>query len=254
MNSRPVIIGSLALSLVGSALVAWVYLNPGAIPAGMPEKFTTERGALGKAKALQPERPAISAPPSVASNDIPTPGSAGLDKNDSLSGEIPHSNRPAASISQKELLARAALVEEEANHDLKHLVSLLDLNQMQQDQIFDTLVRRAPAWHPSMQIDGNTPATNPVNPDAPLLDDIDEVLTPDQQQELADNELNRAEWWAEVIDQLLPTGDILATAQTDPQDPSGSEIGTAAAAALPPPEETAPAGSKDGNGAVIFED
>ena len=253
MNFRPMIIAGLALSLAGSALVAWTYLKPKpglALKPGKPAGFS-----VVKSQALQVQEPFIPGPQLAAFNTAPIASSPGADSEANLSTEIPHFSPIAGPITQQELLQRAAIVEQEANHDLKHLVSLLDLDQTQQDQIFETLVRRAPAWHPAMQVDSRNPATKPVDPGAPLLDDIEEVLTPDQQQELAENDLNRTEWWAEVIEQLLPTEDVLATAQTDPQSPPGTPPGTAAAAAPPPPdEETSPPSSKEGGDAVIFED
>ena len=193
-----------------------------------------------------------------------------------VTGEIPprHAPIPASPvagpahsqpISEQELQRRAARVEQEANHDLKHLVSLLDLNDSQQDRIFESLVRHAPGWHPAMQPVGVTnpslaagktpnafpsaaidPATNSGIATAPtlLLDEIAAELTPDQQVELANSELDRQEWWEEVIPQLLADSEtpILNVA-----------AGTAAAAASPPPQDS-PANSKTGqNPAVLAE-
>ena len=188
------------------------------------------------------------------------------------SGGIPSSQTPAhptaaasslpfQPISEQELQRRAARVEQEANHDLKQLVTLLDLNETQQDRIFDSMVRHAPGWHPAMQTVGvSVPATSTAktpgtsgssnttstaapgtsagfNPAASpvLLDEIAAVLEPDQQIELANSELDRQEWWEEIIPQLL------VSSETPLLDVSA---GTAAAAAPPPPVDQTPADSK----------
>ncbi len=154
-------------------------------------------------------------------------------------------------ISEEELQWRAAKVEQAANHDLKHLVALLDLDQNQQDRIFQTLARRSPDWHPQLQPaivgadmaeirnpSGNhhhpqphlpdaldspgSPSAVPVSPPAvenstssghtmptfpaetPLVEALAPDLTPAQQVELAEDELDRLEWWESIIPRLLP--------------------------------------------------
>jgi hypothetical protein len=50
------------------------------------------------------------------------------------------------------MIARAARVEQEANHDLRRLVELLNLTEEQQDRVFQTLAEHSPSWVPGMQI------------------------------------------------------------------------------------------------------
>lgn len=155
-------------------------------------------------------------------------------------------------LSEEELQWRAAKVEQEANHDLKHLVALLELDQEQQDRIFQTLARRSPDWHPGLQpviiaedgrenhhaggsfnqprststgqtevpdsapVSGGTSAAsirpadvvagqNPHFPsEVPLVEALAPDLTPTQQVKLAEDELNRLEWWESIIPRLLP--------------------------------------------------
>jgi hypothetical protein len=47
---------------------------------------------------------------------------------------------------ESELAVRAAKVEQEANHELRRLVKLLNLSEDQQDRVFQKLVERSPAW------------------------------------------------------------------------------------------------------------
>ena len=148
--------------------------------------------------------------------------------------------------SEKDLQRRVEQVEEEANFDLQQLVSLLDLDGNQQDRIFDSLVRHAPGWHPSMRAlgvadpingqlqlpetltsspveEGRSPDTAPFNR-ADVLDAIAAELTPDQQVELASAELDRREWWEEIIPKLLP----------DSATPSITDYTSTAVGASPP--------------------
>jgi hypothetical protein len=165
-----------------------------------------------------------------------------------------------------ELQRRASLVEQEANHDLKHLVGLLGLDESQQDRVFDKLARRSPEWHPAMQAVGvavpvtpgpGTPAEGMTaangaasqTPESaaasqPLLDALAEDLTDEQEVTLANAELDRQQWWEEIIPQLLPDSAVRDTSST-------TGTGTAAAAALP--LDDAPADTKAGDGAVVFE-
>ncbi|MES2708168.1 MAG: hypothetical protein V4726_16360 [Verrucomicrobiota bacterium] len=182
----------------------------------------------------------------------------------------------AAPISEEELQWRAARVEQEANHDLRRLVTLLDLDEEQQDRIFQTLARRSAEWHPLLQPaiigpggvvdtgkpptdssagaaqpgeasplpDSSPPPPSPASPEPPVLADggdpfppletpLTDVLAPDltaaQQEELAEDELDRQEWWESIIPRLLPgeddTGDIYAvppTANTSVEEPPSS--------------------------------
>jgi hypothetical protein len=249
MKFRPLIIGSLALGLVAGGVVVW-------------DRCGGETGPTlgsGKVAETQPSKPrvAVTTKSSEANPKVPADQivqSAGSSRKEKSVAAAPVFRAPEAAITQQELLRRAALVEQEANHDLKNLVGLLDLTEAQQDQIFDTLVRRAPDWHPAMQSGGSSVASGTVDPERPLLDDIGEILTPDQQEELVENDLDRAEWWGEIIEQILPGEEVLATAAIVPGNSSDSNEGTAAAAASPPPEESAPEAIKTGDDAIIFED
>ncbi len=170
----------------------------------------------------------------------------------------PAAPKPAASgraLTTEELTARAARVEQEANHALRRLVELLDLNESQQDRVFQALVEHSPSWAPGMQTASSsgaaastgkrsnvalspglyvapdeeapvvkkpvtetpiadTPAIS-VTPivDEPVLDTdpMDEImalLDPVQQDTLLKDEMDRAAWWAEVLEQITPPDDV----------------------------------------------
>ncbi|MDB6134614.1 MAG: hypothetical protein JWM59_2857 [Verrucomicrobiales bacterium] len=165
----------------------------------------------------------------------------------------------AGNVSEAELQWRAARVEQEANHELKRLVALLDLDRDQQDRIFQTLARRSTDWHPLMQpstvsgggghgvadngsiinqrpsstTTGSGETSSPRDPGTfiappqpapdsaqahndspaagsqpgsgtPLTEDLAPDLTPAQQEELAEDEMQRQEWWESIIPRLLP--------------------------------------------------
>ena len=158
----------------------------------------------------------------------------------------PSGNNPR---SEKDLQRRVQQVEEEANFDLQQLVTLLDLDENQQDRIFNSLVRHAPGWHPAMRavgladpINGRQQSPETLTPapvkeagspeSAPstrtnVLDAIVAELTPDQQVELASAELDRQEWWEEIIPRLLPGSAI----------PSITDYTGTAVGAAPPPTD-----------------
>lgn len=142
-----------------------------------------------------------------------------------------------SSLSREELKARAARVEQDANHELRRLVTLLDLSPEQQDQIFQTLASRSPHWVPGMATTTpesaapgssqnsqasagtpqptadapglpsptpSTPTTSPSPYESDPLASILPYLTPEQQEALITDEMDRAAWWEEMIPVLLP--------------------------------------------------
>ena len=156
-----------------------------------------------------------------------------------------------AVLGDGELQRRAARVEQEANHDLAQLVGLLGIDEAQQDRIFETLVRHAPGWVPAMQAVGageaaaavgaGGSAASAVGSDGgTLLDAIAADLTPDQQVELANEELDRQEWWEAIIEQLLPASEVPA-------------VGGGADAVVPAAETPGPADSKVGEEPMVLD-
>lgn len=178
----------------------------------------------------------------------------------------PARNTPAPAIAEAPLTpeARAAKVETEANHDLHRLVNLLNLDEQQQDQVFQTLAKHSPYWTPEMQVAtaagtaaasgkrsdfSATPGLLIPGPettapgqkteitrdliaatDSPASSDpmseIMALLTPEQQAQLAEDEMNRTAWWAEMLPQILPDEQVPAinsgTPEVKPYE--GSEV------------------------------
>ncbi|HWB04484.1 MAG TPA: hypothetical protein VG796_15760 [Verrucomicrobiales bacterium] len=159
----------------------------------------------------------------------------------------PASAAGALSLSRQELELRAARVEQEANHDLRRLVQLLDLTEEQQDRVFQKLAERSPSWTPALQVasadgavlsgkrgesysappqTGIAPGTYGNNkkpatvPDpVPVSDptattdpyaEILELLDPGQQDALLKAEMDRIAWWAEILPQITPPDDLPA--------------------------------------------
>ena len=133
--------------------------------------------------------------------------------------------------SKVELEISAALTSNRANSELSRLQGLLDLSRQQADEIFPILVRRSTSYGPSLRIrigrsetsrptplpppDGRTrrgpperaPEAKPDDPEEsdqppPLEDELEEILTPPQNQALIADKLDADLWWTEIIGEL----------------------------------------------------
>ncbi len=153
---------------------------------------------------------------------------------------------PATTTERRELENRAAQVEQEANHDLRRLVKLLDLTEEQQDRVFQKLAERSPAWSPAMRaastdgtpltVGGSNQASPELNAAAggaytkkpaesstmpttaaaaateAVVDPMAEILAlldPVQQDALLKEESDRAAWWAEILPQITPPDEVV---------------------------------------------
>ena len=234
MSARNLII---ALSLTASAagVAAWVFIGPAERPVAQT--------APKPVKVVKSARPAIDRPLATAENAQPAqPQSAGVKPAESA---IPAVQTP---LTTEELAQRAARVEQEANHDLRRLVKLLDLDEQQQDQVFQTLAQHSPSWTPGLQFEGSTAAAGMAGsrslalaPDTGLfavptdqtgkstsgevtastdpMDEIMALLSPEQQDTLLQEEMDRTAWWAEVIQQITPPDDVPAIDGSAPVEP-----------------------------------
>lgn len=101
--------------------------------------------------------------------------------------------------SELEWRAHAEAVARDANHELKRLTDLLDLDTNQQDQVFSALARQSSSWMPGMQTGGDL-----ANTAGEASSDLTAYLSADQQQTLIQEEMDRQAWWEEVLPQLLP--------------------------------------------------
>ncbi len=230
----------LALSLTGSVVAGacCLFAGPG---------NTVETKGLGKAKQTRIPAKIIASPTPVAGEALPKSVAVRPQ-----AGETNAQSASAVSPHEEELSHRAARVEQEANHDLRRLVRLLDLTEEQQDKVFQTLAEHSPAWTPALQVAsagsatvsgkraaenyspllqagttpgyyGKTPAaadTNPILADtatgSDMMSEIMALLDPGQQDALLKAEMNRAAWWAEILPQITPADDIPSLDGTPP--------------------------------------
>lgn len=173
MNPFPRLAGPAVLLLVagfgfGIWKMAAAFSDASSATPPPPEASTTKP----RPAAAAPQSPAEIASADRHSRSAKSP--AGEDLRDFPNpASAPNDGRDAAqkrrdALSEADLQRRAALVEQEANHDLQHLVGLLDLTEDQQDRIFAKLARRSPEWHPSMQFGSGDATTSAggVNPSA----------------------------------------------------------------------------------------
>ena len=227
----------LSLSLAGTvaALSCWIYYGRHSVSP--PPAASTVKSAPPASAGRVPSRSAPVAPAQEKPVSALSAARAARQPADFT--------RP---LSTEELSVRAAQVEQEANHELRRLVTLLDLDEAQQDRIFQTLAEHSPAWTPGMQIasaPGSAAATGkrstaaaplpgsyagPFKDSAPLetpavtvplkpdessagtdpTDEIMALLDPDQQNTLLEAEMDRSAWWAEILEQITPPDEVPA--------------------------------------------
>lgn len=248
------LITSVSLLAAASAAGYWLLSPPpesSQIPAAAGTRSTQEAprkagrstgsspaGSHARPSALPPTHGASASgrPPQSPGATDPSGTSSTADSRSGTRRPAPPSAPP--SLSREELQTRAARVEQDANHELRRLVTLLDLSPEQQDQIFQTLASRSPHWVPGMattttpentapgssqnsQISAgttqspadapsqpsaaaSTPTTSPSPEESDPLAAILPYLTPEQQEALITDEMDRAAWWEEMIPVLLP--------------------------------------------------
>jgi hypothetical protein len=255
--------GSLVAALAAAA--AWYAMGPSntAKPDSASQPAKPQRPLRSRTPSSRP----ITAPPlaDTSTNEAtPSPNRA------AASNLLPNpTGNPAApsptdapALSHDELVARAARIEQETNHDLRRLVSLLNLSDAQQDQIFNALASRSPHWVPGMATAGtvsspaigsSSPSSDPAPSSAPpaptrspsastadspttdsatspapaesdALSSILPFLTPEQQEALLADEMDKSAWWEEIIPQLLPDESLPTIEGSTPTTPDTKEF------------------------------
>ncbi len=226
----------ITLSLAGTVAALSCWLLPGKEAPAPQSAAQTGKTAPGK-------RAVRNAPQSTARADT------GARRNPSTPAAAPRSATASRPISSEELNARAARVEQEANHELRRLVTLLNLDEAQQERVFQTLAEHSPSWTPGMTFapaDSSTatpagkrseiaaalplpvkdttavetPAAT-VTPGSDPTDEIMALLDPDQQNTLIEAELDRAAWWAEVLEQITPPDEVPSLVPATPSTGAG---------------------------------
>lgn len=94
---------------------------------------------------------------------------------------------------------RAAAVEGAARAELERLSTELELSAAQRDKMFPALVRSASGYDPVMLV-GGSPIPSATSLAA--LEDIHQVLDPQQQARVEDQEVNRQLWWQDTLSRL----------------------------------------------------
>jgi len=251
--------GSLVAALAAAA--AWYAISPSntAKPDSASQPSKPQRPLRSRSASSRP----ITAPPLA---DASTTEATGSPNRSAASELLPNptgnptanpSPTDAPALSHDDLVARAARIEQETNHDLRRLVSLLNLSDAQQDQVFNALASRSPHWVPGMATagavssptagsssspsdpatstapptaSGSTPSastgdstTSPAPAESDALSSILPFLTPEQQEALLADEMDKSAWWEEIIPQLLPDESLPTIEGSTPTTPDSPE-------------------------------
>ena len=124
--------------------------------------------------------------------------------------EAPRQERPEPIPPRDELIARAVIVEEQANNKLQILTSRLGLTEQQQDRIFPILASSSPAFHPILQpeggidylqdsVFGDRKTIEPGASVAEVENEIYPVLDAEQKASLEEKAMDREAWWDDIV-------------------------------------------------------
>jgi len=124
--------------------------------------------------------------------------------------EEPRQERPVPVPPRDELIARAVIVEEQANNKLLILTSRLGLTEQQQDQIFPILASSSSAFHPILQPEGGDDylqdsvfgSGKVIEPGASVTEvenEIYPVLDAEQKASLEEKAMDREAWWDDIV-------------------------------------------------------
>lgn len=181
------------------------------------------------------------------------------------------------------LAERAKRVEEDANRELERLVPLLHLSEEQQDRVFEKLAQNSIYWSPGLAAGpgagagpftgagskaggaaGAAEGSGTISPTTRSIPDLlsgsgssggtEPILTADQEQTMLADDLERREWWGEVIS-LLQTNIQTGASAADASLPAAAVDAADAAAkgnpATTPVETVVPPTTVEGAEAVV---
>ena len=149
--------------------------------------------------------------------------------------EEPRQERPEPVPPRDELIARAVIVEDQANNKLQILTSRLGLTEQQQDRIFPILASSSPAFHPILQPEGGTDYLQQsvfgdgkvIEPGASVAEvenEIYPVLDAEQKASLEEKAMDREAWWDDIValleEELDQPEATVANVQMEDQKPS----------------------------------
>ena len=155
-----------------------------------PEKITTEKSAASQNSNTKP----------IIAKEGSNPST------DDQNNELPQTTKSKEpKLSRKELMARALVVEKQANKRLDELTEKLNLTEEQQDFIFPILAKSLPNFHPSLNPDGNnllSGINTRIEPGSPVPNveaEIYSILDDEQKMILEEEALDREAWWDDVV-------------------------------------------------------
>ena len=216
-----------AIGGAAAASLAWLLFSPGAHqqPVSTKESNTNAQqpplSAITKRQGLvaskQPTKIAKAAPhleSNAATEQLA--GAASVKENlppqnrPLATREEPRQERPEPIPPRDELIARAVIVEEQANNKLQILTSRLGLTEQQQDRIFPILASSSPAFHPILQpegsidylqdsVFGDRKAIEPGASVAEVENEIYPVLDAEQKASLEEKAMDREAWWEDIV-------------------------------------------------------
>lgn len=216
-----------AIGGAAAASLAWLLFSPGAHQQPVSTKESTTNAqqpplsAITKRQGLvaskQPTNIAKAAPhleSNTATEQLA--GAASIKENlppqnrPLETREAPRQERPEPIPPRDELIARAVIVEEQANNKLQILTSRLGLTEQQQDRIFPILASSSPAFHPILQpegsidylqdsVFGDRKAIEPGASVAEVENEIYPVLDAEQKASLEEKAMDREAWWEDIV-------------------------------------------------------
>ena len=216
-----------AIGGAAAASLAWLLFSPGAHQQPVSPKESTTNAqqpplsAITKRQGLvaskQPTNIAKAAPhleSNTATEQLA--GAASIKENlppqnrPLETREAPRQERPEPIPPRDELIARAVIVEEQANNKLQILTSRLGLTEQQQDRIFPILASSSPAFHPILQpegsidylqdsVFGDRKAIEPGASVAEVENEIYPVLDAEQKASLEEKAMDREAWWEDIV-------------------------------------------------------
>jgi hypothetical protein len=138
--------------------------------------------------------------------------------------------------------SRAASVEKAARERLERLTTDLELSAAQRDEMFPVLVRASSGYDPVMLVGGVRLA---AESSMVAAEAIHQVLDPQQQALVEDQEINRQLWWQDTLARL-EVG-LLASSDGTSGSTTATVPATAADATAPAAERDAPAAREAAN-------
>ena len=233
MNRSTFILG-FALLVIAATLAASITMRNA---SGDSSKAT--RADAGTLQTIHPRAMVAhtSTKGSTADAKSRTPRSQATHKVNSLCVALPEpwlTDMPAEQ--QAEWRTRTAAVEHAARKKLDRLTADLDLNAAQIDKMFPLIVRSTPGYDPVMLVGGNVTSKTALA----AAEEIHQVLDPQQQALVENQEVNRQLWWQDTLSRL----------EADLIDSTGGDTATVTAIRTEPPTvtPTAPAGTTPATG------